>query len=117
MSNTLSTMLSLLFIFIAFMFGVDLVMMQYIYTDLDSFSIQASYLVSKKGYITSEMKDVFLSTYGVKIYPFESNNLNQSYEEGFVYGFVLVKEYSPIALSNKPIELKVKRYAVINVYN
>lgn len=117
MSAKLGTIFSLIFIFIAFLFGTDLVMMQYIYTDLDSLSINASYLISKNGYITDVIKENFAINYGVKIYPFESNDLNQSYKEGEEYGYVLEKAYSPIILSSGELNLKINRYTIINFYN
>jgi hypothetical protein len=117
MSHILSTIFSLFFIFIAFLFGTDLVVMQYLYTDLDSISIQANYLIAKNGYLTDEIKDSFTSKYNATIYPIESNSLMQSYEEGFIYGYILEKDYSPIAISKSTINLKIKRFAVINIYN
>ncbi len=50
MSNKLSSILSIFYIFIAFIFGVDLVMMQYLYTDLDALSSQVNYVISENGY-------------------------------------------------------------------
>jgi hypothetical protein len=117
MSNKLSTIIGLFNIFIAFLFGVDLVLMQYIYTDLDSLSLQTNYEISKKGYLTEELKVDFQEKYSVKLYPIEENNLAQSYKEGYIYGYILERDYSPIALSKSTINIKVKRFTVINIYN
>jgi len=117
MSAKLGTMLSIFMIFITFLFGADLVMMQYIYTDLDSLSINASYLIAKNGYITESIKDNFLAMYKVNIYPDPSNDLEQSYKEGDYYKFTLEKSYDPIIISNSTINLKVNRMTIINFYN
>lgn len=116
MGAKLGTIFGIFIIFIAFMFGVDLVMMEYIYTDLDSMSINLNYLISKNGYITSEIKESYLSNYDVNVYPIESNNLNQSYKEGYLYGYVVEKSYNPIALMDEAIVLKIQRFTVINIF-
>ncbi|MFA6667482.1 MAG: hypothetical protein WCS51_03930 [Bacilli bacterium] len=116
MSAKLGTILGIFFIFIAFLFGVDLVMMQYVYTDLDSFSIKVTYDISKNGYLSDELKTNYKTNYGINVYPIEENKLAQSYEEGYLYGYILGKDYSPIVISNSTINLKVKRFAVINAY-
>ena len=47
MSSKLGTILSSIFIVIAFLLGCDLMSIQFIYSDLDSKSINISYLISK----------------------------------------------------------------------
>ena len=67
--------------------------------------------------VKTHIKENFAINYGVKIYPFESNDLNQSYKEGEEYGYVLEKAYSPIILSSGELNLKINRYTIINFYN
>ena len=117
MSAKLGTILGLFFIYVAFLFGVDLVMMQYNYANLDALSLEANYLISKNGYLTDEIISDFNIKHKTTIYPIEENTLNQSYEEGFIYGYILEKDYSPIAISKSSINLRIKRFAVINIYN
>ena len=117
MSNALSSILSLFLIFSCFLFGTDLVMIQYTYSFLDSISIDASYLISKAGFITSNIKKTFLENYSINIYPIESNKASKSYASGFTYGYVLEKTYSPIVLSGNEIEIDIERYTIINLYN
>lgn len=117
MSHILGTIFGLTMIFMMFIFGTDLVMMQNIYTSLDSLSTQVSHAISKNGYLTEQIKANFLTNYNATIYPIETNILAKSYEEGFIYGYYLEKDYSPIAISKSTINIKVKRFAVINIYN
>jgi len=117
MSHILGTIFGLTTIFMMFVFGVDLVTIQNIYTNLDALSTQANYVISKNGYLTEKTKSVFLSSYNTSIYPIETNTLARSYEEGFIYGYYLEKDYSPIAISKSTINIKIKRFAVINIYN
>ena len=56
MASKLGTILSLFFIFIAFLFGVDFVMIQLTYTSLDSLSSTVSYRISKTGEINDSLK-------------------------------------------------------------
>ena len=91
-------------------------MMQFHYANIDSMAIQVSYLISKNGYLTADIEAEYLKKFDVYIYPFETNKEARSYEEGFVYGYVLEKEYSPIIISSAAMKIKVERYTVINVY-
>ncbi len=47
MASKIGTILSMFFIFIAFMFGVDFLMIQLNYTSLDALSSSVSYKISK----------------------------------------------------------------------
>lgn len=116
MSNKLGAMLGIFMMFICFMFGVDLVAMQYNYTNMDALSTSVSYEISKNGYISKEIKKKYLNDYGLKVYPIDTNNNEQSYEEGKEYGYILEKDYSPIIISNSIIKLKIKRFTIINIY-
>ena len=113
MSNKFSLMISIFFIFIAFVFGTDLVVIQNIYSTLDSYSLVANNLISKNGYISEDLKTKFIETYKVNIYPVSENNDDKSYKEGFIYGYYLEKDYKPIVLTNKQMKIKVKRFTLI----
>ena len=106
--------LSLPFIFICFLFGVDFVMIQLTYTSLDAFSTTINYKISKTGEINDALKAYVKNVIDATIEPI---NADSSYSEGSTLGYYLIKEYSPIAYSREPLELKIKRYAVINIYN
>ena len=49
MSSKIGTILSLIFVSIFFIFGIDLLTIQVAYANLDSKAISISYLISKRG--------------------------------------------------------------------
>lgn len=117
MSAKLGTILGIFFIMMTFLLGTDLVMIQFTYSNLDAISVQANYLISKRGFLSSEVQSEFLEKYGVIVKPFEENSEEKSYREGFTYGYVISKKYSPIIFSAQSVNISLKRYAVINIYN
>lgn len=116
MSNKLGAMLGIFMMFICFLFGADLVSIQYNYTSMDALSTSISYDISRNGYLTSTLKSKYKDNYGLNVYPIDTNIDDQTYEEGTNYGYILEKDYSPIVISNGTIKLRIKRFAVINIY-
>ena len=114
MASKFGLILSLPLIFLCFLFGVDFVMIQLTYTSLDAFSTTVNYKISKTGEINDELKAYVLSEINATIIP---ANADSSYSEGSTLSYYLIKEYSPIAYQRDPLEIKIKRYAVINIYN
>ena len=54
MSYKIGLLLSSIFIVIFFAFGVDLLTIQFVFTDLDAKSTSISYLISKRGSLDEE---------------------------------------------------------------
>lgn len=113
MASKLGTILSLFFIFIAFIFGVDFVMIQLTYTTLDSLSTSVSYRISKTGEISDSLKSDILKNDSVIL---EAIGNDHAYEEGAILSYYLIKEYKLISYEAPPIPIKVKRYAIVNIY-
>ena len=113
MASKIGTILSMFFIFVAFMFGVDFLMIQLNYTSLDALSSSVSYKISKSGEISNELKQFVLDSAQARIEPVGADH---NYEEGSVIGYYLIKDYKMISLDAKPIEIKVKRFTVVNIY-
>lgn len=113
MASKLGAMLSTVFIFIAFLFGVDFLMIQLTYTSLDSFSTSVSYKISKLGEINDEVKQFCLTNANASIEPVGPN---QAFEEGAILGYYLIREYKMISYEAELIQITVKRFAVINIY-
>ncbi len=114
MSNKFGTMLGIFILFICFMFGVDLVSMQYNYTNMDALSTNISYEISKNGCLSKEIINKYKNNYDIYLYPYDSDD--KKYKEGESYGYVLEKDYSPIIISNSTIKLRIQRFTIINVY-
>lgn len=113
MGSKLGTILSIVFFFMAFMFGVDFIMMQLNYTNLDALSVSVSYKISKCGEINDSIKNYVYESAKASILPI---NDDHAYEEGAILGYYLVKDYKLISYERDPIKISVKRYAVINMY-
>lgn len=113
MASKIGVMLSLLFFFYAFLFASDFVMIQLTYTSLDALSTTVSYRISKCGEINDELAQFVKEEINGDIKPVGASS---SYEEGSMLGYYLIKEYKPIAYDSEPLTIKIKRYAVINMY-
>lgn len=113
MGNKLALILSIGIIFYAFLFGVDLTMIQLSYSNLDSISTLASYRISKEGKISESLVE-YCNTNKIVI---EGIDNESSYQKGDIYEYYLKKEYTPLVIGNETFELVIKRYAVISIYN
>ena len=113
MGSKLGVMLSLIFFFYAFLFASDFIMIQLTYTSLDALSTSVSYKISKSGEINEDIKVFVKEELNADIKPVGASS---SYEEGSMLGYYLIKEYKPIAYDSEPLSIKIKRYAVINIY-
>ncbi len=113
MASKLGTMLSMILVYIAFLFGVDFVSIQLAYSCMDSLATSVSYKISKSGIINDEIKEYVKDSINAEIEPV---GLNYSYEEGSTLGYYLIKEYNFVSFKRDPLELRIKRYAVINLY-
>lgn len=114
MGSKFGLILSLPLIFLCFLYGVDFVMIQLTYTSLDAFSTTINYRISKTGEINDALKEYAASEINATLI---AVNADTSYSEGSTLAYYLIKEYSPIAYQSDPLEIKIKRYAVINIYN
>lgn len=113
MASKIGVMFSLIFFFYAFLFASDFVMIQLTYTSLDALSTTVSYRISKSGEINDELAQFVKEEINGDIKPVGASS---SYEEGSMLGYYLIKEYKPIAYDSEPLTIKIKRYAVINMY-
>lgn len=112
MSSKIGVLLSMIFVAIFFLFGVDMVTLQFQYSDLDSKGVTIGYHISK----AEKVEDTFISflegKYNVRI----SLDKSQSMRFGDVVEFIVVKEFDPIIISNHTMDLKIKRSTVIGYY-
>jgi len=112
MSNKIGLILSFLFIVIFFVFGVDLISIQYIYTDLDTKAITMGYWISKTGSLDPSFIKYLENKYDVTFTCLD--NCSPSF--GDVVEYKVSKIYTPIILSKDPMDIAVKRTAVIGYY-
>jgi len=112
MSSKLGLILSMIFVSLFFLLGIDLISIQFIYSDLDSKGITIGYRISKEGRVDSSFISSLSKMYNVTI----ENISPSSVKFGDVVEYVLYQEYKPIIVSNDVMKLRVKRSAVIGYY-
>ena len=112
MSSKLGTILSMIFVVMFLLFGLDIISIQYAYSELDSKGVIVSYNISKKCRIDNEFLLFLGKKYSVSI----SAPPNQSTNYGDVVEFILSSDFKPIVISNDPVPIKIKRTAVIGYY-
>lgn len=112
MASKIGLILSLLFVSMFFLLGVDLLCLQFTLSSLDAKSLNISYIISQKGTLDDALETYIEEKYDVE---FEClNNCNPMY--GDIVDYTISCEYSPIIISKQTMEIKVKRYAVIGYY-
>lgn len=112
MSSKIGLILSMIFVAMFFLLGVDLICIQYTYSELDAKSITISYLISHNGGLNSDFISALEATYNIDFQCLE--NCTPSF--GDVVKFSISTEYSPFILSPEPMTLKVSRTTTIGFY-
>ncbi|HKL72746.1 MAG TPA: hypothetical protein VJY64_00995 [Candidatus Onthovivens sp.] len=115
MGSKIGTILSIFIIFFAFMFGVDVVLIQLNYSNLDSLSTYISYKISKEAQISADLKKYAEENYHV--YLIEVNPDISAYKKGDIFEYYLSSKYQPLIMAHETININIKRYAVISIYN
>lgn len=112
MSSKIGLIISMLFVAIFFLFGIDLICLEFNYSDIDSKSINISYYFSKSGRIDEEFVNTLEEKYNVDIII----NNDRVPEFGEEINYLLVRDYKPIVLSNDPISIRIRRSAIVGYY-
>lgn len=113
MSSKIGLILSLLFVALFFLLGVDLLCLQFTLSSLDAKSVNISYAIAEKGTIDEELITFIETTYDVE---FECQS-NCSPKFGDTVSYIISSDYKPIIISNETMNIKVKRYAIIGYFN
>lgn len=112
MSYKISLLLSSIFIVLFFAFGVDLLTIQFVYTDLDAKSTSISYLISKRGTIDEDFITYIENDYHLDFTYLGEPNI----AFGDVVTYTLTKTIDTIVVSKQPMEISVKRQAIIGYF-
>lgn len=113
MSSKIGLILSMIFVSLFFAFGIDLIMVQVIYSDLDAKSVSISYKISQYGTIDDKLKEAIENDYEVTFVCL--GNCEPKF--GDTVTFAIAKNYNPIIIKDEPMTISVKRNAVIGYYN
>lgn len=112
MSSKLSLIISMLFFALFFLLCLDIMTIQFYYSDLDSKSIAISYDISRKG----DIDDEYISSLEEK-YKLQISDVSPKHPEfGDTVEYIVIREYKPIIVSLNPISIKVKRTTMIGYY-
>lgn len=112
MSSKIGLLISLIFYSLFFVLSVDVMCIQYFYSDLDSKSIGVGYDIARLEVISDEDIAHIEERHHVDIIDVSNRHPNF----GDVVEYVVLKEYKPMIVSNDVMELKVRRSVVIGYY-
>ena len=112
MSSKIGLIISLIFFTMFFVLSIDMMCIQYQYSDLDAQSVIIGYELAHLESLTDEN----IASIEEKHHVVMVDISNRNPEFGDVIDYVILREYQPIIVSNSPMEIKVKRSAVIGYY-
>ena len=112
MSSKLGLLISLVFFTMFFLLAIDIMCIQYHYSDLDAQSVVIGYELSR----LDSFKDENISKIEEKHHVNIVNISNRTPEFGDVVDYVILRTYKPVIVSNDVMELKIQRSVVIGYY-
>ena len=112
MSSKFGLILSLVFFAMFFTLSVDIMCIQYYYSDLDSKSVVIGYEIARLGVIEDEDIKNIEDKYHVNI----MNISNRTPDFGDVISYTISVEYKPIVVSNDVMQIQVERNTVMGYY-
>ena len=112
MSSKIGLLISLVFFALFFLLSMDVMSIQYHYSDLDNQSIVIGYKLARVELISDEV----ISELEEKHHVIITNISNRTPCFGEVVNYTLLREYQPIIVSNEVMEFKVNRSVVIGYY-
>ena len=112
MSSKLGVILSSIFIVFAFLLGADLISYQVIFANLDSKSVNISYLISRSVTIDENFKTYVDRTYNV--------DFICSYYGTPAFGdsveYVISQNFRPFMIANESVTVSVTRMTIVGYY-
>ena len=112
MSYKVGLILSMVFVSLCFLFGVDLISIKSVYSSLDAKATNISYLISQSGIVNQGLKKKIQRAYSVT---FDCPIVTSSYL-GKEITFTISTKYKPLVISKKEMEISITRIAVVGFY-
>ena len=112
MSSKIGLLISLVFFALFFLLSMDVMSIQYHYSDLDNQSVVIGYELARLETITDEEITNLENKHHVTFTSI--SNRNPTFGE--VVDYTLSRSYKPIIISNELMELKINRSVVIGYY-
>lgn len=113
MSYKVGFLLSMLFIVQIFVFAADFMSAQIIYTNLDAVSVTAGNIISSKGGITDDVRNLVIEQAGATIVALG----DESPLFGSIFEYKISKQFQPVFFASETKEIAVVRSVVIGYYN
>lgn len=112
MGSSISFLLSLVFVIELFVFGVDMINIQAVYTELDTISFNVGFLVAKEGFVSEQTLQYISSFEGTRI-------IYEPYSPSFgdLFEFVIERDCHPFLLGGGDLTIRVNGATVIGYYN
>ena len=112
MSSKLGLIISMIFFMMFYTLSVDVICVQYFYSDLDTKGVAMGYEIS----MCPEIDEAFISSLEEKYQVTISNISPLEPEFGDMVTYTLTRTYKPIIISGEELEIKVKRSTVSGYY-
>ena len=112
MSYKVGLILSTVFIALFFCFGIDLLTIQFTYSDLEAKSTSISYQISKHGSLDSTFVETLMQRYKIQFVC----NSNCSPLFGDVVNYTISKQIETIVISEGPMTISLNREAIIGYF-
>lgn len=112
MSSKIGLILSLGFIALFFLFGIDIITLQFAYSELDSRSTTIGYQISKNARIDNDFITLLENKYKVSLFV----DQNQSCQYGDIISYQLATNFNPLVISSDTMTIKIERTTAIGFY-
>lgn len=113
MSYKIGLILSMIFVALFFAFGIDLITVQFVFSNLDAQSVAISYRISQHGTIDENLINEIENKYQVD---FEC--LSYCHPQfGDILDYKISRQIKPIIISKEPMTIAIKRSAIIGYYS
>ena len=113
MGSKMGFILSLLFLTQLFALLGDFMSIQIVYNNLDAFSVNAGYLISRYGKINTTVTNFVSEEAGATIVALDA----EYGVVGDVFKYKISKKYSPLIIRNEEMEISVSRSIIIGYFN
>lgn len=113
MSYKISLILSMIFVALFFLFGIDLISIQFAFSSLDSQSINVSYLISNHGTIDEDFINHVETRFDLDFTCL--SNCNPQF--GDIVEYTLSRQINTLVITKGPMDITIKRSAVIGYYS
>ena len=112
MSYKIGLILSMIFVALFFVFGADLIVLQSVYSGLDSKACNISYIISRRGVVDDDLRNYVQSTFHITFIC--EDYLSPTFGEQII--FQVSTTYRPMVLSKEEMTIIIERMTIVGFY-